>query len=127
MEVTFFLAKGFSIYLVVIGIAMLFNREYYTTAANEMLDHSGLSFFTSIFTLILGIILVLSHNIWTLNWTVVITVLAWLTFLKGILRLLMPAHFSKCMRIYETSCYYYTVTVLSILVGLYLGCYGFML
>jgi len=127
MTVTLFLAKSFSIYLVVIGVAMLFNRKYYTNAAMEMLDHNGLSFFTSIFTLVLGIILVLFHNIWLLNWSVIITILAWLTLVKGVLRLLLPVHFSKCMRVYETTCYYYSITVLSILFGLYLGCYGFTL
>lgn len=124
-ETTIFLAKLWSLYFVITGLAMLFNRKYYLTAAAEMLEHKGLSFFTSLFTLISGILLVLFHNVWVASWPVIITVLAWLTLIKGVLRLFLPVYFEKCMRAYEHNGFFYTVIAISILIGLWLGCYGF--
>jgi hypothetical protein len=51
-------------------------------------------------SLILGITSVLLHNIWELNWHVVITVFGWLALLKGIIVLAWP-EISKNTR-YET-------------------------
>jgi hypothetical protein len=51
-------------------------------------------------SLILGITSVLLHNIWELNWHVVITIFGWLALLKGIIVLAWP-EISKNTR-YET-------------------------
>ena len=51
-------------------------------------------------SLILGITSVLLHNVWELNWHVVITMFGWLALLKGIIVLAWP-EISKNTR-YET-------------------------
>ena len=51
-------------------------------------------------SLILGITSVLLHNVWELNWHVVITIFGWLALLKGIIVLAWP-EISKNTR-YET-------------------------
>ncbi|MBY0544382.1 MAG: hypothetical protein K2Q14_02415 [Gammaproteobacteria bacterium] len=49
--------------------------------------NKGLYVFGAIITVILGIILVLSHNTWVPNWTVLVTIFCWITLIAGILRL----------------------------------------
>ena len=41
--------------------------------------------------LICGLVIVRFHNLWNLNWTLVITVLGWLLFLAGVFRLFVPS------------------------------------
>ncbi len=125
MNTTIFLAKAFSLYFVIVGLAMIFHRKYYLEAAAEMLEHKGLSFFTAIFTLTLGILLVLFHNIWDEVWAIVISVLAWLTLLKGMVRLFFPKQFEKAIRAYENCTFFYIMMIITVLFGVLLGCYGF--
>ena len=125
MITTTFLAKAFGLYLTLTGLAMIFNRKYYLEAAAEMLEHKGLSLFTSIFTLILGIILVLFHNVWVWNWALVITILAWLTLLKGVARMFFPRQFEKAIRAYENCTFFYVLMVITVAIGVMLLCYGF--
>jgi len=40
--------------------------------------------------LLMGVVLVVIHPIWTSDWRVIITIIGWLVFLKGLLRILSP-------------------------------------
>ena len=44
---------------------------------------------------VLGLLLVLSHNVWTTDWRVIITLVGWLTLLKGIALMLWPDRVAK--------------------------------
>jgi len=125
MNTSIFLAQAFAIYLLIMGVALLFCREYFFQAAIEIAESKGQSLILSIFTLILGILLVLFHNVWVANWQVVITLLAWVTLLKGIIRLLLPTLVLKWMKAFDNNTYYYSVVVFSIALGLYLIYMGF--
>ena len=104
MAHSIFLAKAFSIYFIVMSLAMLFNRRYFLEAAIETVTQKGLDLLSSLFTFILGILLVLYHNVWVANWTVIITLLAWITLLKGIVRLLIPTSIEKTISLYDNNC-----------------------
>ena len=67
MEISIFLARVFGLYLLIVGLAMLFNRKVILIAVNNMLQQPGLLFFSAIVTLILGILLLEWHNIWIAN------------------------------------------------------------
>ena len=43
-------------------------------------------------TLAAGLAIVLTHNIWTADWRVVITILGWLFVISGIVRMALPQH-----------------------------------
>src|SRR6056297_1192614 len=121
MYVSIFLAQVFSIYFIVITIAMLINKTYYIDAAMELLQHKGLALLTGIFTLILGILLVLFHNIWVANWQVLITLLAWVTLFKGVIRLLFPIQMQSWINTFKRPAVYYCSLGIMLILGLYLG------
>lgn len=127
MAHSIFLAKAFSIYFIVMSLAMLFNRRYFLEAAIETVTQKGLDLLSSLFTFILGILLVLYHNVWVANWTVIITLLAWITLLKGIVRLLIPTSIEKTISLYDNNIFFYIVTLFILLLGVYLGCVSFHL
>ena len=125
MEHSIFLAKVFSLYFITISLSMVFNRAYFIEAAFETVQAKGLSLLTALITLILGILLVLIHNVWVSDWRVLITIFSCLTLFKGIVRLLMPAKMHKLGDIYQHSFFYYFVAVVMLLLGIYLGSFGF--
>ena len=126
MDVSIFLAKLFAIYFVVIGIALLTSKEYFKQAAIELVDHKGLSLLTAIITLIMGALLVLFHNIWVADWRVVITILCWLTLVKGVVRVWFPGHMRKMVGVFMKGNVLVTMAVIIVLVGIWLGYVGFI-
>ena len=98
------LAQVFGIYLAVMGISLLFNPKYYNEAAADLFAHKGVLLLSAIMTLILGIILVLSHNLWVNDWRVIVTMLCWLTFIKGVVRVVFPCFDQKWKTCYDKCC-----------------------
>lgn len=125
MDTSIFLAKVFGLYLVILSLGMLFNRAYYTKAIVNMLQSDGVMFLTAMVTLILGILLVLFHNVWVADWRVVITILAWLTLVKGILRVLFPALAQQWSHALDNNFIYYISMLITLSLGYYVGYMGF--
>ena len=90
MDVSIFLAKVFGLYLVIVSLSLLINRQKFKQLFSDFLNNSPASFLSAIMTLIMGILLILFHNIWTTDWRVLITLLSWLVFIKGTVRVLYP-------------------------------------
>lgn len=95
MDVSKFLSKAIGIYLIIVSIAMLVNMHQFTVNVNNLVNNAPLMFVTGFFTLILGILMVLSHNIWQWNWRVIITIIAWISLLKGASIILYPQFIDK--------------------------------
>ena len=84
MNVSKFLAKVIGIYLIIISIAMFVNMPQFLTLVNQLINDAPAMFVTGFFTLILGILMVVSHQIWRWNWQGLITLMGWLALLKGV-------------------------------------------
>jgi phosphoglycerol transferase MdoB-like AlkP superfamily enzyme len=126
MNLSIFLAKIFSIYLVIVSIAILINKDVYLKAVREMVNDAGVMFLSAIITLILGILLITVHNLWVFDWRIVITLLGWLIFIKGAVRILFPKWIKPMTdKVMDNYVGFYITCVLSLIIGLYLGYYGF--
>lgn len=80
----------FAWYFFVIGVAIYLSPRRFVVAMEEMITQPGQSMFTAIVTLVLGIVLVVFHNVWVVGWPLFVTILCWLTLIKGIVRLWIP-------------------------------------
>lgn len=125
METSIFLAKAFGIYLIIICLSMIGNKKYYHDATASVTKDPGEMFITSIMTLIAGIFLILFHNIWVFDWRVIITLLAWITFIKGIYRILFPHHIQRINKIIENNSFYYSMFTIFLIIGIFLFFKGF--
>ena len=59
--------------------------------AGEFLESHALIFLAGLITLPAGLAIVLTHNVWTADWRVVITILGWLCVIGGIIRIAVAA------------------------------------
>jgi hypothetical protein len=92
MQTSIFLAKLMGPVLLVIGIGMLANTAGYRAMAEEFLGSRALIYLAGLLALVPGLAIVLVHNVWTLDWRVLITVLGWLATIGGVFRILFPQH-----------------------------------
>ncbi len=124
MELSIFLAKVLGLYLVIVPLAVLVNRKHLSRLVEEFSTNLGLNILASVFALVLGLLLVASHNIWTADWRVIITILGWLTLAKGVIRLLFLEQVQQLTR-FSLEPWWTVVLVLFLLLGLYLSYVGF--
>ncbi len=124
---TLFLAKVFGLYLTILSVLMLVRRESFTARIDTLLASSATLFFSAIVTLILGILLVVSHNIWIMHWTVLITILCWWVLIKGVLRLFFPEIDKKWTNAFIKTKSYYSSAVIMLVLGILFLYLGFLL
>ncbi len=91
MDLSILLARIIGPLFVVIGVGVLLNRKHYAEMATHFLGNAQLYYFSGALAFIIGLTMVLYHNIWTADWRVAITIIGWLSLFKGIVRILSPS------------------------------------
>ena len=84
---TMFLSTVLGWYMVIFGLLILVRHEFVKSAMADILADRGLYFMIAIITLLLGLLIVSSHNLWIMGWPLIITVFGWLLVVGGIFRL----------------------------------------
>ena len=85
---TAFLSKLIGLYLILISLAMVLNKEATLDIMNSIMRNPPLLFVVSIMGLAAGLALVLAHNFWSGGpLPVVVTLAGWAALLKGLLLL----------------------------------------
>lgn len=125
MELSIFLAKVFSIYLVIISLAMFARPNNFKDLAMDLVREPGALFISMFIALILGILLIVSHNVWVMGWPVLITILGWIVFAKGLIRLFFPELIVDMTKILEKQIIYFSIAGFNLLLGFVLTYYGF--
>lgn len=126
MDISIFLAKALGLYLVIISISMLLNISRFTSILNKIIDNPPVLLFSGVIALIFGILLVLSHNIWQADWRVVITLIAWLSLIKGIIRVAFPQLSFGIIRYFiQSKLAYYLSVLVTLFLGIFLCYFGF--
>ena len=87
---TMYLGAVMGWFLVIFSIFLIFRREHMQRIMEDVIAHPGLFFVFALMTLILGLIMVLHHNVWVMGSTVVITVMSWLVLISGLIRVVFP-------------------------------------
>jgi len=125
MEHSIFLAQLFGLYFVIVSASMLVRSQETKQFVQDFVSSPGLTYFAGIIVLIMGLLLVLFHNVWTSDWRSLISVLAWLTLLKGLLYLFFPYYPKWIAKKFANDTFYYTASGVTLVVGAYLLYIGF--
>ena len=126
MDLSIFLAKVIGLYFIIAAVMYMIKRKDF----NRIIDgfnNTGLLYVTGLFTMILGLIMVIGHNIWENSWRVIITLIGWLVFLKGLAFLFLPR---KMMLKFSKSFsggkeWHFVIAIIMALFGVYLASKGF--
>ncbi len=65
---------------------------------SDLVGNKRLLWLTGLITFVMGAVIVALHNVWSADWRVLVTLLGWLTAIKGAVILLFP---SSMLRIYR--------------------------
>jgi len=101
METSVFIAKIFGLCYLTLGIGFLLNRKAFQQVMADFCKNAALLLYGGLFALVIGIVIILKHNVWASDWTVIVTVVGWIALIKGIWIILFPQRVSKFMQVYQ--------------------------
>ncbi len=90
MDTSIFIARLIGPVLIVVAIVVWFQPQRIATMVREILDGDAILFLSGMQALVLGLVLVNTHNLWVSDWRVIITIFGWLCVFAGVFRLLAP-------------------------------------
>jgi uncharacterized protein YjeT (DUF2065 family) len=90
MSTSVFLARLIGPVMLVIGLAVFTNPRAFRDMAEEFMASRALMFLSGFLIMPAGLAIVLTHNVWTADWRVLITIFGWLNAIGGALRLFGP-------------------------------------
>ena len=98
MQTSLFLAKLIGPVMLVIGLAVFANQRGFRDMAEEFIASRAMMFLSGLIVMPAGLAIVLTHNLWTADWRVLITIFGWLNVVGGAIRLAGPPFLSKAGR-----------------------------
>jgi len=128
METSLFLAKVIGLYFLVIGLHMALRRKELRIMFETFVENRPLTYLTSVFALILGLLLVVSHNVWIAGWPIIITLLSWLVLIKAIAYLLLPFDaLARAVKVFNRPAWFTAGGAITAGFGLFLAGKGFQI
>lgn len=99
MNITLFLAKFWGSLFMILGAmsvgAKLLGRII------EYTEDKTITISTGYITFLLGLATVVAHNVWVADWRVAVTILGWVTLLKGIEKIGFPDRINKKAQMFK--------------------------
>ena len=90
MDTSIFLARMLGLFFLVMGIGITLGPHNYRIMAEEFLASRALIYVAGLLAFLPGLAIVLTHNVWTGDWRVIVTIFGWLGLIGGAFRLLFP-------------------------------------
>lgn len=125
MTLSVFLARFLGVWLILTGLFYLTQKDFIRKVAKDLYGNGAVLVFSGMFNLVIGLLIVLSHNVWVAGWEVVVTIIGWFLLIRGIVRLFFPA-FGKGLA--DKGAAANTVTfigIISLLIGIWFAWEGF--
>jgi hypothetical protein len=90
LQASIFLAQLIGPLLLLAGVGILLNRRSLDLLADEIFRSRVFLFLFGLIDAALGLAIVLTHNVWSADWRLIITLLGWLLIVRGTARVLAP-------------------------------------
>lgn len=128
MKLTLLLAKVFGIALIAISIALIVYRDHYAQITRDFLQQKLLRTVISFSEMVVGLFIVIGHNVWSPLPAAVITLLGWMFVFEGAAYLLQPERWTvRFINAVNRPQFFIASGVIGLVLGIYLADYGFAL
>jgi hypothetical protein len=127
MATSIYLAKLMGPVFLAVGLGLLFNAATYRKLAAEFVESSALIYLSGVLLMLGGVALVLAHNVWRLDWPLLITLLGWLGIIGGAGRIILPQGLQELRRdIVESGIALTIACVIWLAIGVVLCFFGYV-
>ncbi|NQV12466.1 hypothetical protein HQ524_03805 [Candidatus Uhrbacteria bacterium] len=121
MELSFLLGKVIAVYLVIVGLMFISRRDDIHEIMKKFKKNSVLLFGLGAAVILLGLFVILNHNIWVSDWRVIITILGWLALIRGLASWFLPEGMVRLGNYLSKRGHFLIVGLVVLMIGLFLG------
>lgn len=122
---TIFISQLIGLYCLLVSLVMLTNKPAMVSIEDTLVHNPAMLFIGGILTLVAGLAIVLSHNVWSGGaLPVVVTLVGWIALVKGLL-LVSPGMTIAFWGSFRYEQLYYLYASISFALGSYLTYEGF--
>lgn len=127
METSILISKILSTVYLSFAFGILFNKKYYKELVSKVADNSVFMLFGGFLAIVFGFLILEFHNSWNSDWTSIITLVGWISLLKGIALLVIPKISDTYKNIFSsTGNIINYAMILMLMLGLVFGYFGFI-
>lgn len=124
MAIVNFLASIFGLSFIVVGLSLLISQKEVKKII-ESFENETTLFLFGILSFIIGTAMLLNYNVWAKDWKVVVTILGWVTLVKGLISLFLPETTIKYLKKAKDCSWLSYGLVAVVVVGCVLVYFGF--
>lgn len=126
MDIAILVARLLAPIYLCVGLGMFLSQGYYKKSMTEIMESPVATYMSGTLALLAGVLIVIYHNIWESSWTLIITIIGWLSLIKGVLLLLIPEPFMDLFSPMVKGKYMPIIGFIALALGLILGYFGFI-
>lgn len=124
---TIFLARAIGVLLLVVGLSLLTERKMVMGIFKDLFKSRVLTYIWGMITLVISLLMILQHNIWSGATAIAVTVLGWYLFLEALVYVFLPQKYlASCLGWLRHKSVYYSLALAFLLVGSYFALQGFI-
>lgn len=125
MYLSIFLAQVIGCFVFLTSLATLVNQQRSKKLTTDLMGNPVLMLLAGTLSLIIGLLIVMSHNVWVSDWPVVVTLFGWFVLFQGLMRIFFAEAFIKLMKDLMAKSGYLLMCWVWLLVGIFLIWAGF--
>lgn len=103
MNISIFIARILGPASFIVALGLLLNRDFYLKVFDDFINNTAFLYMGGLMALILGLVMIINHNIWEPSWVVIITIYGWLALTKGVLLTVFPKSVKAFTRLYHNN------------------------
>lgn len=126
METSLFLAQLFGASLAIFALAGLLRKNLVKNAINDYRHNVFLELVIGFMSVLAGLSIILTHNVWVMDWPVIVTVFGWSALIKGAMFMTCPdTLFDFGKKFYSSNTRIRAVLIIALALGIFLAMKGF--
>ena len=126
MSTSLFIARLLGPLFVLIGLALPLREEMFRTILQEFIRSPTLLYLAGFLGLLGGLALVLTHNVWALDWRLIITLIGWVTIIRALVTMFQPQRIAAIgSKILERREIFHGAAAVDLVIGLVLSYFGY--
>lgn len=122
---TLVFAQCIGLFLVIMTVIMVARAKYYRNVIQHLKSDDSVIPVSASVSLIFGLLLLVTHNVWKLESDSLIIVVGWVLIIKSVLWLSLPERMLAWSQKMYASCWYYIMAFIVAITGVLLLTHGY--
>lgn len=126
MQTSIFLAKLLGPMFILVGVAILFRPQAFGALLQDFMESRILMYLAGVLGLLAGLALVLTHDVWALDWRLIITLIGWASVVRAVVTIFRPQQIMWIgSKFLEHRRLFFGAAVVDLVIGLVLSYFGY--